>query len=68
MPASTNKFVQPTSYDHVIADDLTDTKIGELRVKPSSILWKPKGSHKYHSVSLGDFIAWITANGALVAK
>lgn len=68
MPASKNQFVAPQSCDHEIADAKTWEKIGELRVKPSSILWKAKGAHKYHSVPLSDFITWVQQNGSLVDK
>lgn len=68
MPASKNKFLAPSSYDHEIGDADDGTKVGELRIKPSSILWKGKGEHKYRSVSLDDFVAWITTAGTLVKK
>jgi hypothetical protein len=68
MPSSKYKFSEPISYDHVITDANGAGKIGELRIKPSSILWKSKGSHKYHSKSLDDFVAWIQANGNEVDK
>lgn len=48
MPASKNKFLEPVSYDHIIGDAAAGGgKIGELRIKPSSILWKPKGKHQF---------------------
>ena len=60
MPASVYKIVQPASYDFEFADsNKPNNKIGELRLKPSSILWKPKGAHAYHSASLDDFIEWM---------
>ncbi len=68
MPASKYKFLDPSSFDHAIGDADDGSKIGELRVKPSSVLWKGKGQHQYHSVSLDDFITWITQNGKLVDK
>lgn len=43
-------------------------KIGELRIKPSSILWKAKGARRYHSIPLDDFADWIRANGKEVDK
>ena len=60
MPGSVNKFLEPDSYDHVIGDADTGNKVGELRVKPSSILWKPKGAQKWHSASLDEFADWMT--------
>jgi len=68
MPASKYKFDSPASYDHEISDANGRGKIGELRVKPSSILWKSKGQHQYKSVRLDDFIAWIEENGKSVGK
>ncbi len=34
--------------------------IGRIRIKPSSVMWKPKGRGKFHSVSLDKFARWIT--------
>lgn len=62
MPASTNEFNRPDSYDHEIWR-VNGGKIGEYRIKPSSILWKSKGQQKYKSVPLDDFIAWIEKEG-----
>jgi hypothetical protein len=59
MPGSVNAFGEPESYDHTIYEKASGNKIGELRVKPSSILWKPKGAHKYFSVSLDEFALWM---------
>ena len=68
MPTSKYKFSEPICYDHVIMDANGGGKIGELRIKPSSILWKEKGAHKYRSASLDDFAAWIHRNGNEVDK
>jgi hypothetical protein len=59
MPSSVNVFGEPESYDHFIYEKESQNKVGELRVKPSSILWKPKGAHKYFSAPLDDFIEWM---------
>jgi hypothetical protein len=68
MPASINKFVEQNAQDIAIADKNTGQKIGELRIKPSSILWKGRGARQYQSVTLDAFIAWITANGKAADK
>ena len=68
MPKSTNKFLEAVCYDHVVVSADDNSKIGELRIKPSSVLWKPKSAQKYHSVSLDDFAEWIVKNGKLVDK
>jgi hypothetical protein len=68
MPASKNKFLEPVSYDHIIGDAADGGKIGELRIKPSSILWKPKNKQQFFSVPLDDFSKWIEKYGKLVDK
>lgn len=59
MPSSVNEFIQPTSYDHEIGKAGNGTKVGTVRIKASSILWKPKGAHSWHSVSLDEFAEWM---------
>ena len=68
MPASKYEFKAQTACDHEIQDANGGGKIGELRVKPSSILWKSKGQQDYRSVPLDDFIKWIESEGKLVSK
>jgi hypothetical protein len=67
MPGSKYKFVENEAIDLKIGSD-DDGIIGVLRVKPSSVLWKPKGSQKFLSVPLDDFRTWIKANGKPVNK
>jgi hypothetical protein len=55
------KFKEPVSYDHEIVDN--NGKVGEIRVKPSTLLWKAKGAHSYKGVSIEDFEKWIMENG-----
>jgi hypothetical protein len=57
-----NVFEQPKFVDHVIMDE-TGAKVGEIRVKPSGILWSPKGSHKWHRVDLETFADFMKENG-----
>ncbi len=38
--------------------------IGTIRVKPSTILWKPAGQQKFYAVTLDTFAKWITSAGA----
>jgi hypothetical protein len=59
MPSSVNVFGEPESYDILIYEKDSKNKVGEFRVKPSSILWKPRGAHKYFSASLDEFIEWM---------
>ena len=54
-----NQFKALECCDHEIVDH-QGTKIGELRVKPSRVLWKRKGKQTYKSVSLEKFTDWIS--------
>jgi hypothetical protein len=61
MPAAKYKFLEQQAYDFVIANTANDTAVGTLRVKPSTILWKPKGAKgktPWFSVGLDDFAKW----------
>lgn len=51
-----NEFVYP-KFEMTIKDK-NGGKIGDLRVKPSTIAWKrgTKGSSQFYTVSLGDFL------------
>lgn len=62
MPVYNNSFLRPDHYDHKILDK--DGKaIGMLRVKPTGVLWAPKGrprdGKKFYGVSLEAFADWI---------
>jgi hypothetical protein len=59
MPNSVNSFQETESYDHIIVEKGTWKKVGEFRIKPSSILWKPRGAQKYFSASLDEFTTWM---------
>lgn len=63
MPMYNNKF---KSVDHIeeTVIDKDGGVIGTIRVKPSSILWKPKNKRKFYSVSLDFFSEWITSQAA----
>lgn len=63
MPDSKYRFWEQESYDHIIIDANTNKAIGRLRIKPSSILWKPKNQRKFLAIPLDDFTTWISANG-----
>jgi len=49
------------SEDFVIYED--DAKFGELRVKPSGILWKAKGKHSWKGVTIEQFAAFAEKEG-----
>ena len=68
MPEYSKRFLEADYYEHVIVADRDGEKVGTIRVKPVSILWKPKGAQKYFSASIEAFEAWITANGRRVGK
>ena len=38
-------------------------KIGEIRVKPSGVLWAPKGAHEWFRVNLSTFATFMEKNG-----
>lgn len=68
MPKSVYKFQEQTACDHRIVEAGNGSVIGELRVKPSSLLWKSKGEHQYRSVGLGEFVDWIKHAGKPASK
>ena len=68
MPKSVYKFQEQTACDHKIVEAENGTVIGELRVKPSSLLWKSKGEHQYRSVGLDDFVVWVKGAGKPASK
>jgi hypothetical protein len=61
MPDYVNKFVTPSFVEETVINATTSVIIGTIRVKPSGVLWKPKGQRKYYAVNLDQFIGWITA-------
>ena len=59
VPKYRNSFRAPTYAQHTIVDG--DGKvIGTIRIKPSSIQWKPSSAKRRYAVWLEDFSAWIT--------
>jgi hypothetical protein len=59
---ATNSF-RPRKYeDHSIVDD-SKRVVGHIRVKPSGMLWSPKGGHDWYGVSLAAFADFMEANG-----
>lgn len=59
---SKNNFRPEKFYDFEIVDEGSRV-IGKIRVKPSSMLWKSKGSHNWLGVSLGKFADFMIENG-----
>jgi hypothetical protein len=70
MPASRYKFSAQEACDHNISRASDGETIGVLRVKPSTILWKPKGakSRPWFSADLDEFIEWIKAKNYKVDR
>jgi len=68
MPDYKNKFNEPDHVEYEIVTSDGSTKIGTIRLKPSGVLWKPKNAHKFYSVDLTKFSAWMEENGKLVKQ
>lgn len=68
MPKYVNSFASPSYIEETIVND--SGVVGTIRIKPSGVLWKPKGAQKYFAVPVDDFAAWITspATGASKTK
>ena len=69
MPGYSNQFGSPKYIEETIW--CGDSKIGTIRIKPVSISWKPSGAHKFHTVPLDKFAAWMTSaksNSKLTTK
>ena len=70
MPAAKYNFSGQQSYEHNISKDAGGF-VGTLRVKPSTVLWKPKGAKgdkPWFSVTLDDFIEWAKQKNYKVSK
>ncbi len=59
---SVNQFACRKFEDFEILDG-DSHKIGEIRVKPSGILWAPKSAHKWFGVDLRRFANFMEENG-----
>jgi hypothetical protein len=67
MPKYNNHFSSPDHMEETILNAKGEV-VGTIRVKPSSVLWKPKGAQKYYSVSLDSFTTWISDPGTKARK
>ena len=63
MPRYNNSFSNPEYREEAILDE-SGGLIGSLRIKPSSLLWKPSGARKYYAVPLERFTDWIVSSEA----
>ncbi len=59
---SKNNFRPGKFYDFEIVNEFNKI-IGKIRIKPSGILWKPKGSHYWLGVNLEKFATFMKDNG-----
>lgn len=62
----TKTFKAPVSQDFEIQEG--GRILGFLRVRPSGILWKPRGQQRWRRVSIEDFADYATRNGTLVDR
>lgn len=67
MPRYKNRFSAPTHIEEIILDENNNT-VGTIRVKPSSILWKPVGQRKFYAVPLDKFTSWIVSTTAKASR
>jgi hypothetical protein len=68
MPDYRKRFLEGEYYEHTIVVDTSGAMVGTIRIKPVSVLWKPKAARKWYAVSIEEFDAWIRANGRQVEK
>ena len=54
-----NEFAGPNFIQETIITQ-EGSKIGVIRIKPSTVLWKPSWEQKFYSISLDSFVEWIT--------
>jgi len=55
---------KPRKYEDIeIVDGDSGNKVGEIRIKPSGVLWAPTGSHKWFRVDLETFAAYMEKEG-----
>ena len=59
---SVNTFA-PRKYEDFEILGKNGAKVGEVRIKPSGILWAPKGSHKWFGVDIDTFAEFVVSKG-----
>ena len=59
MPSYKNEFRSPEYLEETIVSEQNGKVIGTIRIKPSSVQWKPSNARKFYSVSLTTFSEWI---------
>jgi hypothetical protein len=57
-----NEFKPRKYVDHEIVD-ADGLKMGDIRVKPSGILWSPRGRHAWFRINLEQFAQFMESKG-----
>ena len=60
MPNYKNKLKSPAYIEAKVVGK-NGRLIGEFRLKPSTVLWRPSQESKYFAVPLSQFHEWITS-------
>lgn len=58
MPQYKNSFRSPEYFGETIVDEDGEV-VGKIRIKPVSVLWKPRNARQFYSVPLDRFTEWI---------
>jgi len=62
MPNYVNILEQPQHMEaKVLGPAPRRPLVGTIRVKPSTVLWKPAGQRQFYAVALDEFAEWITS-------
>ena len=67
MPRYKNQFARPSFIQETIITE-EDSIMGVIRIKPSSVLWKPRGERQFYCVPLSRFTRWITSRRASASR
>ena len=67
MPNYRYQFRAPKYLEQTIVDE-NGKVVGTIRIKPVSILWKPKGAQQFYSVPIDKFADWISADETKARK
>lgn len=60
------KFRAKISSDFEIVEN--GATVGWIRIKPSGVLWSPKGKHSWHGVAIDQFARFAKRKGKLLKK
>lgn len=63
-----NVFKRQDAVDLEILNSEKGSKKGELRIKPSAILWKSPKAQKYFRIKIDDFIKYVESLDDKVTK